>query len=169
VDGRSTILLGVITDLVKVPLQPYALEIISIVIWMSALSAICYARWGKNWEQSHPALYAFAGVTRGWFLVRMIAAALALLVFFNLGPEAVWGADTGRLAFEASGPTILYILFAACFLMPFLTEFGFMEFVGTLVERPSGIIQRTRSIHHCDQFLDRFIAFLPGHGNCRWR
>ena len=136
VDGRSTILLGVITDLVKVPLQPYALEIISIVIWMSALSAICYARWGKNWEQSRPALYAFAGVTRGWFLVRMIAAALALLVFFNLGPEAVWGADTGRLAFEASGPTILYILFAACFLMPFLTEFGFMEFVGTLVERP---------------------------------
>ncbi|MBT3899168.1 MAG: YjiH family protein [Gammaproteobacteria bacterium] len=136
IDGRSTILLGVITDLVKLPLQPYALEIISAVIWMSALSALCYRRWGENWEQSHPALYAFSGVTRGWFVMRMVAAFLAVLVFFGLGPEAIWGVDTGRLAFEASGPSILYILFAACFLMPFLTEFGFMEFVGTLVERP---------------------------------
>ncbi|MEP0202992.1 MAG: nucleoside recognition domain-containing protein [Halioglobus sp.] len=135
-DGKSTILLGVITDLVKVPLQPYALEIISGVILLSALSAICYSRWGKHWEQSHPALYAFSGVTRGWFWARMVAALLAVLVLFGLGPEAIWGADTGRLAFEASGPTILYILFAACFLMPFLTEFGFMEFVGTVVERP---------------------------------
>jgi len=103
---------------------------------MSALSAICYRRWGMHWEQSHPALYAFGGVTRGWFLARIVAAILAALVFFEVGPEAIWGADTGRLAFEASGPTILYILFAACFLMPFLTEFGFMEFVGILVERP---------------------------------
>ena len=136
VDGRSTILLGVITDLVKLPLQPYALEIISGVIWMSALGAICFRRWGKDWEHSHPALYAFGGVTRGWFVARLAAAVLAASVVFELGPEAIWGADTGRLTFEASGPSILYILFAACFLMPFLTEFGFMEFIGTLVERP---------------------------------
>ena len=136
VDGRSTILLGVITDLVKIPLQPYALGIISSVICLSAAGAIVYRLSGSNWEQSHQALHAFCAVTPGWFAIRLAAALLAITVYFELGPEAIWGADTGRLSFEASGPSILYILFAACFLMPFLTEFGFMEFVGTLVERP---------------------------------
>ncbi|MEE4660352.1 MAG: nucleoside recognition domain-containing protein [Halieaceae bacterium] len=41
-----------------------------------------------------------------------------------------------------SGPAILYILFAACFLMPFLTDFGFMEFFGTLVEKPFSYLFR---------------------------
>lgn len=136
VDGRSTILLGIITDFVKLPLQPYALQIISAVIWLSALGALCYRRWGADWEQQRPSLHAFCAASDGWLKLRLLAALLATSVFFEIGPEAVWGADTGRLSFEASGPSILYILFVACFLMPFLTEFGFMEFVGTLVERP---------------------------------
>jgi nucleoside recognition membrane protein YjiH len=136
IDGNSTILLGVITDLVKVPLQPYALQIISSVIVLSALGAIIYRLAGAGREHSHPALHAFCAVSPRWLAVRIAAGLLALLVYFELGPEAIWGASTGRLSFEASGPTILYILVIACFLMPFLTEFGFMEFVGTLVERP---------------------------------
>ena len=136
IDGKSTILLGVITDLVKVPLKPFALEIICGVICTSAIGAIAYQLKGSNWEQSRPALHAFCAVTPGWFALRLVAAGLAVIVYFELGPEAIWGADTGRLSFEASGPSILYILFAACFLMPFLTEFGFMEYVGTLLERP---------------------------------
>ena len=51
VDGRSTILLGVITDLVKLPLQPWALQIISGVIGLSALGAILYRLAGVDWEQ----------------------------------------------------------------------------------------------------------------------
>ena len=31
----------------------------------------------------------------GWFVMRMVAAFLAVLVFFGLGPEAIWGVDTG--------------------------------------------------------------------------
>ncbi len=136
IGGRSTILLGVITDLVKVPLQPYALAIISSVIVISALGATLYRLTGADKEHSHPAVHAFCAVTPGWLLVRIAAGLLALVVYFELGPEAIWGANTGRLSFETSAPSILYILVIACFLMPFLTEFGFMEFIGTLVERP---------------------------------
>jgi nucleoside recognition membrane protein YjiH len=136
IDGNSTILLGVITDLIKIPLQPHALAIVSGVILLSTLGAVIYRLAGGGREHSHPALHAFCNVSSGWLVVRMAAGLLALSVYFELGPEAIWGASTGRLSFEASGPTILYILFVACFLMPFLTEFGFMEFVGTLVEGP---------------------------------
>ena len=136
IDGKSTILLGYLTDLVKIPLQPYALGIISSVIGTSAIGALLYRVSGVDWQHTHPAVHEFCSTTPGWLAVRVAAGLLALSVYFELGPEFLWGADTGRLSFEASGPTILYILFAACFLMPLLTEFGFMEFVGTLVERP---------------------------------
>ncbi|MEP5766479.1 MAG: nucleoside recognition domain-containing protein [Halieaceae bacterium] len=136
VDGKSTIILGVLTDLVKLPLQPWALEIIGGVVCLSALGAVAFQLLRPDWEKSHPALHAFCAVTPAWFAVRLLAASLSLLVYFQVGPEAIWGADTGRITFEASGPSILYILFFACFLMPFLTDFGFMEFFGTLVEKP---------------------------------
>jgi nucleoside recognition membrane protein YjiH len=142
VDGRSTILLGVITNLVKVPLQPWALQIICGVVGLSALGAVAHRVVGKDWEQTHPALYAFCAASGPWFTVRMVAAALAAVVYFELGPEALWGADTGRLAYESGGPAILYILLFACFLMPLLTDFGFMEFIGTLVERPFSVLFR---------------------------
>ena len=142
VDGRSTILLGVLTDLVKVPLQPWALQIIGSVIGLSAVGGVYY-RWRQpDWEQRHPALHAFCAVSPAWLAVRLVAASFAVMVNFEVGPEALWEAETGRLAFEASGPTILYILFFACFLMPFLTDYGFMEFVGILVQRPFSVLFR---------------------------
>ena len=64
VDGQSTIILGVITDLVKLPLQPWALEIIGGVICLSALGGLSHRLWGgADWEHSHPAFHAFCAVT----------------------------------------------------------------------------------------------------------
>ena len=142
VDGKSTIILGVLTDLIKLPLQPWALEIIGGVICLSAVGALVFQLLRPDWEKSRPALHAFCAVTPAWLGVRLMAAGLSLLVYFQVGPEAIWGADTGLVTFEASGPSILYILFVACFLMPFLTEFGFMEFIGTLVQKPFSYLFR---------------------------
>ena len=142
IDGNSTILLGVITDMVKLPLAPYAVGIISSLVISAALGGCYYLLFEPDWEASHPTLYAFCQVEPIWFCLRLVAAVLAVMVYFQLGPEAVWGEDTGQLTFEVSGPSIIYILFFACFLMPFLTDFGFMEFIGTLVRRPFELLFR---------------------------
>lgn len=142
IDGNSTILLGVITDMVKLPLAPYAVGIISSLVISAALGGGYYLLFEPDWEASHPTLYAFCQVEPIWFCLRLVAAVLAVMVYFQLGPEAVWGEDTGQLTFEVSGPSIIYILFFACFLMPFLTDFGFMEFIGTLVRRPFELLFR---------------------------
>ncbi len=142
IDGNSTILLGVITDMVKLPLAPYAVGIISSLVISAALGGCYYLLFEPDWEASHPTLYAFCQVEPIWFCLRLVAAVLAVMVYFQLGPEAVRGEDTGQLTFEVSGPSIIYILFFACFLMPFLTDFGFMEFIGTLVRRPFELLFR---------------------------
>ena len=91
IDGRSTIILGVITDLVKLPLQPWALQIIGGVVGLSALGGAAYLVLQPDWEQRHPALHAFCAVTPAWFSVRAMAALLALMVNFQLGPAAPRG------------------------------------------------------------------------------
>ena len=112
------------------------------MICLSALGAVAFQLLRPDWEESHPALHAFCAVTPPWLGVRLLAAGISILVYFQIGPEAIWGADTGRVTFEESGPSVLYILFFACFLMPFLTDYGFMEFIGTLVEKPFGYLFR---------------------------
>lgn len=142
IDGKSTILLGYVTDLIKLPLQPHAIAIISSVVTLAALGGGYYLLARPDWKESHPSLHAFCYVEPIWFCLRLLAAIFAVMVYFQVGSEVVWGANTGHITFEVSGPSVLYILFMACFLMPFLTDFGFMEFVGTLVRRPFALLFR---------------------------
>ena len=68
-----------------------------------------------------------------WTLARSVGAILIIMTFWQIGPEFLIGPDTGTF--------ILYDLLGAIFtigiiagaLLPLLTEFGLMEFVGTLV------------------------------------
>ena len=140
INGKSTILLGYVTDLIKLPLQPYAVTIVAVVIILTTLGGGYYLVVKPDWKKSHPTLYAFCYVEPIWFLLRLAGAIFAVMVVCQIGPDIIWGADTGRVAFEISGPAIMYILVIACFLMPFLTDFGFMEFVGTLVRWPFALL-----------------------------
>lgn len=70
--------------------------------------------------------------------MRLLGATFAVMVYFQIGPEMVWGKNNGFTVFTEIGATIFFIVTVACFLMPFLTEFGFMEFIGTVVSKPFG-------------------------------
>jgi nucleoside recognition membrane protein YjiH len=61
---------------------------------------------------------------------------LAVSVYWQVGPEWLWGAATGQAVFVDIGVSILFIVVPACYLMILLTDFGFMEFTGTLLRRP---------------------------------
>ncbi|MGO1581232.1 MAG: YjiH family protein [Peptoniphilaceae bacterium] len=86
-----------------------------------------------------------------WLIIRIIGMILAYLVYFSIGPEAIISENTGSLIlfdliktlftmFLFAGSLILFdliktlftmFLFAG-FLLPFLTDFGLLEFVGAL-------------------------------------
>jgi len=103
------------------------------------------------------------------------------MVWLQVGPEIIIGEDTGKIAFVEIGGNLLLILFFGCFLLPLLTDFGFMEFVGMLAEP---IITPTSGFGgEADLFPTRFdqvrvkcplfsiAAFVPGHEykNCLTR
>lgn len=63
----------------------------------------------------------------------LLGAVFAALLVFKVGPEWFLHKDVGGLALYLGGSVFLTVTVAGFFVL-FLTEFGFLEFVGTLME-----------------------------------
>ncbi|MBE9545804.1 MAG: YjiH family protein, partial [Proteobacteria bacterium] len=138
--GNDTIAIAVLVDLLRSPLEPFVMEILMAVIALSTLGSAYYILKKPDWANSHPALHAMCHSTPPWFLLRLIGLAYGLCVYFEVGPAPIWGADTGQAIFHDIGIPVLFTLTTACFFIPFLTDYGFMEFVGGLVKKPFGLL-----------------------------
>ena len=134
--GNDTILMGVITDLVRAPFEAFALEMVVVVIVISVIGSGYYLVARPDWRESRPALHMICHSTPAWFVLRLVGALFGVAVLFQVGPEIVWGEATGVTVFNDIGVTIFFILGIACILLPFLTDYGFLEFVGTLARKP---------------------------------
>ncbi len=73
-----------------------------------------------------------------WTITRCIGLVFASMVVFNFGPFAINNENTGGLLMDPNGGlvTFLFTIFLfAGFLLPFLTNFGLLEFFGTMMVR----------------------------------
>lgn len=62
---------------------------------------------------------------------KIIGAIVVVMVVFNIGPEIIISADTGKTMVSLCG-TLFCIVFALSFILPFLTDCGIMEFFGVI-------------------------------------
>jgi nucleoside recognition membrane protein YjiH len=67
-----------------------------------------------------------------WMVLRLIGTILGLMYLFQTGPELLISEEIGGAVFVGIGVNALSIYIGACLLLPLLTDFGFMEFAGTL-------------------------------------
>jgi nucleoside recognition membrane protein YjiH len=74
-------------------------------------------------------------VGSGWLGLRALGAAFALMTLLQWGPGFLIHGDTGGVMLNDLLPILVTFFFVALLLLPFLVEFGFMEFVGTLLRR----------------------------------
>ena len=65
----------------------------------------------------------------------MCGLVIVLMIFFEIGPEAVWSDATGKVVLYDLAKVIVSIFVFASFLMPLLTDFGLMDLAGTLLSR----------------------------------
>jgi nucleoside recognition membrane protein YjiH len=94
------------------------------------------ARWGNpSWTRADGWEEIFH-VGWAWFGMRIVGAAFALMTLFQFGPEFIRGGATGGVILNDLIPVLLTFFFFALILLPFLVEFGLMEFIGTVVRRP---------------------------------
>ncbi|WP_262695941.1 YjiH family protein [Kordiimonas aquimaris] len=138
--GKQTILMAIITDFLRAPLEPILLGFIVSVVALGAVGSGIYVIFKPNWQEEQPSLYAAFHATPAWLFIRTLGAVIGLMVYFQIGPEFVWSIATGQTVFIEIGAAVFFILLVACMLMPFLTDYGFMEFVGVLLRKPFSML-----------------------------
>ena len=139
-EGNKTILLAVFTSIIRRPFEAFLLEIIVSIVLIAAIGGAYNVLFKPKWKNDKSSLSIICNTSPLWFSFRIIGAIFAIMVYFEIGPEIIWSPQTGLTVFRDIGATIFFIITVACFLMPFLTEYGFMEFAGTLLSRAFGLL-----------------------------
>ena len=132
-EGGFTILFGLYSDWVNVQFGFILLELMVAISVIAALTGAYHLAFKPDWESKHPVLHAVSATTAGWLLLRVSGAAIALMVYFEFGPEVLRLEDTGQILVGELAIAFSIVMLPACFLMPLLTEFGAMDFFGTIV------------------------------------
>jgi len=134
-DGVWKIPLAVLSDGATALSRAFLDEfIVGVVLASAILSALYKARKAITRAAAQGAAADLLDPTWPWFAIRVLGAAAITMIYWELGPawihsEAVGGVVLGELA-----PVILIIFLFSGFLLPLLTEFGLMEFVGAFLQ-----------------------------------
>ena len=88
IDGNNTILAAALAQFLNEQLAPFLPVLILLIATSSAtLAIICTLR-----RTDTGLLGEIFGVSWPWLWLRIVGALIAILVFFEVGSEAVWGA-----------------------------------------------------------------------------
>ncbi|SET75628.1 nucleoside recognition GATE domain-containing membrane protein YjiH [Oceanobacillus limi] len=134
-DEGFTIPIAILANWVQEILANHLSLIMMIIITVTAIFTVFARISGPNVFTRAPFFRNLFYTSMFWTLTRVLAAIFAIMVYFQIGPEAVHGADTGQLLLD----DLLHVLFAvflfAGLLLPLLMNFGLMELFGTLMTK----------------------------------
>ncbi|MCL7930982.1 YjiH family protein [Halomonas llamarensis] len=113
-----------------------ALPAIATAVLCLSLVITAYVKVTKpHWAQDS-ALGELFDVAPVWVTMRGLGAIFALMTYFQFGPEFAIASYTGGVMLNDLAPVLLTFFFFAAILLPFLVDFGFMEFIGSLLRTP---------------------------------
>ncbi|EED32501.1 nucleoside recognition domain protein [gamma proteobacterium NOR5-3] len=134
-DGAWTILLGVAADALRAFIGDAMPALLLSIVTLSTLLSIAGAlNPGLQQRYSEHGVTRVFSVPLFWLALRLLGTLCAWLIVFKAGPEFIWNEYTGAVALFDLGGTIVTIFLCASFLLPMLTDYGLMEFVGTLLQ-----------------------------------
>jgi nucleoside recognition membrane protein YjiH len=125
---RQTIAFSLITDALRELLEPHLLGVLVGIIGVSALGAVIYRVSGA--DSKNPYLRAAFSASWGWVALRCLGFWVACAVAFDAGPALLRLPDTGVVVMHDIGISMFLIFLVGLTLLPLLTEYGLMEFVG---------------------------------------
>ncbi|MEK3935867.1 YjiH family protein [Sporosarcina sp. FSL W7-1349] len=121
-------------DILSVALEPTMPMTAMIVIVIAALGSLLFLF--KRSDGAKPSfIMSLFKVSPFWTVTRILGAVFAVMVTFQIGPEAVWNENTGGLLLAPDGlVSFLFTIFLfAGLLLPLLLNFGLLEFFGTMM------------------------------------
>ena len=138
-DDTINVGMGILADLLMSLLGGWLPVIAVIIFWISSVITVFVKIMRPSWADNG-SLHEMFQVGPVWLAMRLAGTLLATLTLFQVGPNFIIADITGGLMLNELITVLLaFFLFAAIFL-PFLVDYGFMEFIGSLVRKPFRII-----------------------------
>lgn len=133
--GGTTILFSVVTDILKGQFSvalPYILVLVTVASAVLSAYFSIKARSGQVFSEKVSLLFVTNWL---WIALRTLGAIFTVMVVFGFGPELITAEVTGGTMISFLAPNLLVLFFLASIALPLLTDYGFMEFFGSLVSK----------------------------------
>ncbi|MBY7144781.1 YjiH family protein [Virgibacillus sp. NKC19-3] len=134
-DDGFTIPIAVLATWLEETLAGQLSAIMMIIIVFTAVMTLIARFIGPNAFAKTPFFQGLFYTGWFWTIARVLAGIFAIAIFFQLGPEAIHGPDTGQMLLD----DLLHVLFAvflfAGLFLPLLMNFGLLELFGTLMTK----------------------------------
>lgn len=131
-EGDFNIPLGVITEFFIDSLSSFLPTIVTYVILISTLLSLISYFFKPKFITSSKTMNSLFNVTLFWLIIRILGAIFVAMTHYSVGLEIVGSDITGGVMLGLLTTLIVWFLVAS-FLMPYLINFGIMEFTGTLL------------------------------------
>lgn len=136
-NGEWSVGVGILATVLRSFLPENTLQVFALCVVVSSAIITLYGTLGKpkmiSQKSRMKELFAPNII---WVLLRVIGAIFIVMIFFQIGPEWVIDKNTGGTILNSLNPTLVPFFLFAIVLLPFLVEYGLMEFVGTLLSKP---------------------------------
>jgi len=134
-DGGQQIVVGILANTLNARIGAAMPFLVNALFLISAIGSGVACWLQPRWLLRHALLREAFLTTTPWLLLRMLAGVFSTQVAWQIGPEWVIGADTGQVAYVELAGLIFCIMLVANALLPLLAEYGFLDFIGTLLTR----------------------------------
>lgn len=133
-----TIPIGIVIDFVSGLLARETINLanlaVLVFITFSTIMTIINMIFKPEFIKKHEHMNKLFSPAPLYFVSRLIGLAVVYMVYFDFGPEAIRSGATGGSMLGVSA-TLVSVVLCIAFLMPLLTDFGIMEFVGVLIRK----------------------------------
>ncbi|WP_100332998.1 YjiH family protein [Bacillus alkalisoli] len=133
-----TIPVAILAGFLKGLIEPQLPLIMTIIITFTALATLLV----KGLKKQNPQFIkddsffnSLFNVSPVWTIIRVLGMVLALLTYFQVGPEAIWSEYTGGLLLEGLLPLLFTVFLFAGLFLPLLLNFGLLELFGALLTK----------------------------------
>lgn len=131
--GETTIVVALLAKSMTSSLGHLLPTVVLIFVAITGILTLLYKLTGLKFIEDSNFLRGLFGVSNIWLVIRLIGLIITIMVYFEVGPAAIWDEYTGGLILYDLILTLFTMFLFAGFLLPFLTDFGLLEFVGALL------------------------------------
>jgi len=135
VNGSITIPIAIISKALQNQMGSSIQLIVTCIVVFMAIASLLTQLMNPKFVRKNIFLRTLLKVNLFWLAVRILGAVFIVMVYLQMGPDAITSSATGGLVLNDLVPVLFSVFIFAGMLLPLLLNFGLLEFFGTLLTK----------------------------------